>query len=617
MLQYRLNGDTEKGSYYASIRHRMILTVIIVSLTPMILVTGMILYQFNTYSNQMVHAHIGELVLKHKQTIDYFLFEKLSNIRYLFRSSQLPQFQKKAFLNEQLQILREEYSTVFVDLGLIDQTGRQVTYAGPFGLEQADYSQSEWFRQAIQQRHFMSDVFLGLRGQPHFIVTVKRRWNDADWLLRATIDFVAFNDLVENLRVGKTGSALVINRAGEFQTRPPTGDLKLTRQQYLNLFDKGNVPRLPAADWPGPGALGQQTLWYSTPDDLSSLVAVEKVGESNKKIIILAAFLKNNEWLLIFQQDRDDAFAKLRHAQAIGALIFISGALGIIIMAMVLSNRMVNRIAKVDTEKDLMNQKIIETGKLVSIGELAAGIAHEINNPVAIMVEEAGWIQDLMDEGIDEEGNREEFERALRQIQNQGRRCKDITHKLLNFARMTDSRIQTVQLNEIIKEVIDLSSQKTRYDNVEIRTRLQNDLPTIRASVTEMQQVLMNIIHNALDAMEKTGGQIMITSEARNDHIYISIEDTGPGIRPGDIERLFDPFFTTKPVGKGTGLGLSICYGIIHKMGGAIEVESALGFGATFTITLPINNPLDAKTSAPQKKQARRINHVVGKGVDG
>jgi two-component system, NtrC family, sensor kinase len=118
---------------------------------------------------------------------------------------------------------------------------------------------------------------------------------------------------------------------------------------------------------------------------------------------------------------------------------------------------------------------------------------------------------------------------------------------------------------------------------------MQADLPAIQASVTEMQQVFMNILHNALDAMEKTGGRIQITSHIEAGQLRLSIADTGPGIPASNLGRLFDPFFTTKPVGKGTGLGLSICYGIIHKMGGRIDVESQVGKGTTFHIVLPLS----------------------------
>jgi two-component system NtrC family sensor kinase len=249
----------------------------------------------------------------------------------------------------------------------------------------------------------------------------------------------------------------------------------------------------------------------------------------------------------------------------------------------------VKRIAKADQEKQLMDEQIIETGKLASLGEMAAGIAHEINNPVAIMVEEAGWIGDLLEEEEFKNGkNLDEFRRALGQINTQGKRCKEITYKLLSFARKTDSRIQEVQVNKLLEEIITLLAQRAKYTNVVVNTEFQWGLPPIRVSQSELQQVFLNLINNSLDAMEKQGGVINIVSRLQGDAIVVEVTDNGPGIPSANLSRIFDPFFTTKPVGRGTGLGLSICYGIIKKLGGDIEVESQVGEGTSFRVRIPL-----------------------------
>ncbi len=573
-------GTGKQASYYAGIRFRIAILFVLVSVSPMLLVVFIILYQFNTFSNEMVYAHVEQLVQKHQQNIDYFNLQKLNDIRHLSRSFEVAQFKDDRILKERLRILQEEYGLVFVDIGLIDANGIQVSYAGPFDLQKADYSKAQWFQQAKKKDDYISDVFSGLRGYPHFIVAVKMKEEGAEWLLRATIDFGAFNTLVDDLRVGKTGTAFILNREGEFQTRPPGGKPTLTKQQYLRLFEKGDQTLPPVAQEASKG--------NGHSDTGSRVFTAEKVGEGGGQYIVAAAFLKSNEWLLVFQQEHGDAFAKQRRSQVIAGLISLLGALATGLMAFVVSGRLVKHIAKLDFEKAVMNRQVIESGKLASVGELAAGIAHEINNPVAIMVEEAGWCEDLMDEGLTQ-CDPAELRRALSQIQTQGRRCKEITHKLLSFARKTDSRIEAVQLNDLIREVVDLLAQKSRYANVEVEVDLQPDLPVVQASVTEMQQVLMNILHNAVDAMAKAGGKIIVSSASDEGAVRLSIADTGPGIPAVDLERIFDPFFTTKPVGKGTGLGLSICYGIVKKMGGDIEVESQVDKGATFRIVLPTN----------------------------
>jgi two-component system NtrC family sensor kinase len=185
--------------------------------------------------------------------------------------------------------------------------------------------------------------------------------------------------------------------------------------------------------------------------------------------------------------------------------------------------------------------------------------------------------------------------RALKQIETQGRRCKEITHKLLSFARKTDSRIVEIVITDLLKEIAYLSSQRAKYSNIDIQTRFDKNLPTVSASETEMQQVFLNLVNNALDAMENSGGTITLGAKRNANDIVLTVADNGPGIANANLARVFDPFYTTKPVGKGTGLGLSICYGIIKKLGGDILVRSTKGEGTAFEIRLPIT-PKSVKT---------------------
>ncbi|MBC2715859.1 MAG: two-component sensor histidine kinase [Desulfobacteraceae bacterium] len=560
-----MNKDKHK-KYYQSLTRNMILTAIIVSFTPMLLVICILLQQFRVSYHEKTYAHLSELVQKHKQNIDSFLNEKLANIRFLAVNNSLETLNDNEFLQEKLSTLRRDYGNVFVDLGIVDEKGVQLAYAGPYGLENAEYSDADWFKKARRIDSFISDVFLGLRGYPHFIVAVKKNEAGRDFLVRATIDFMAFNSLVQNLRVGKTGYAFILNREGAFQTNPA--------MEYQ------------------PSHRGYEFFWTAVEKTKNKILITRWQDDVGMENLYAVGSLKDGQWLLIVKQLTADAFSDLKRMFNIAVIIFLIGGLGIVVMAFYTSRRMVRRIRRADQDKENMNEQIIETGKMASIGELAAGIAHEINNPVAIMVEEAGWIGDLLEEEEFAQGeNLEEFNRALKQINTQGKRCKEITHKLLSFARKTDATLKDVQLNDIVTEIVSLSAQMAKYNKVSIETQLQKTLPYITISPSEMQQVLLNLINNALDAMEKTGGTIQVStkiSEVEAEHIVIIVEDDGPGIPEANLLRIFDPFFTTKPVGKGTGLGLSICYGIINKMGGKIDVHSTIGKGTRFRIWIPI-----------------------------
>ena len=548
------------GGYYRSLTRNMILTVIVVSLSPLILISSLIGVQFHTSYQEKVMDHLQEIVRKHKQNIDSFLNERLANVAMLVRVHSLKRLSSEAFLKEALSLFREEYRGVFVDLGLVDEHGVQVAYAGPFELKRANYADAEWFKRAIRSPFYISDVFLGLRGLPHFIITV--RPVSARWLLRATIDFVAFNSLVEATQLGKTGSAFIVNHNGDFQTRPRF-EAAFNRELLTGFLSRKNVEE--------------------------RVAVFENDDPSGRTFISLMTPLKNGQWILVFMQAENDAFVDLYRARRWALVILLLGGLGIAGTSVLLSRRMVQRIARADREKEMLNEQVIEAGKLASVGELAAGIAHEINNPMAIMVEEAGWIEDLMQEAEFEEGaHLDEFKRAVKQIKTQGKRCKEITHKLLSFARKTDPKVVVVQLNDLVEEIVALCEQRAKYSSIHISMNLMPSLPTIHASPSEMQQVLLNLINNAVDAMEKSGGNIDITTRVDGGNVVLDVGDTGPGIPQSNLARIFDPFFTTKAVGKGTGLGLSICYGIIHKIGGEISVNSAVGMGAVFHIRVPI-----------------------------
>lgn len=571
--------------YYRSLTRNMILIMILVSIAPLLLVSGLVGYHFEISYREKVIAHLIEMVQKHQQNINIFLNEKLSYLRVLANTFTFEQLSQDNFLEHKLLNLQRGYGGVFVDLGLVSELGIQVAYAGNLKLERADYSKAEWFKKAIEREYYISDVFLGLRRQPHFIVTVKRVWWETEWILRSTVDFEAFNALVENVQIGETGSAFIINLEGEYQTRPRVTPA-LSKDVLLSLLKENGIKKAPiSGSRERLKKISTVSLHESVGDEEASVGEVECGGKSLLYVIVP---LKSGEWYLVYQQEEGDAFSSVYRVRYLAILICVLGGVGILLMAVLLSRKIVGRIEQADQEKEMMNEKVIEAGKLASVGELAAGIAHEINNPIAIMVEEAGWIGDLLEEeDFQESENVAELKRALAQIRTQGERCKEITHKLLSFARRTDPRIREVQLNDLIEEVMGVSDQRSRFSNVKVTTSLAPDLPLVAASPSEIQQVILNLINNAIDAIGSGGGAIEITSRADGDFVVIDVADNGQGIPPAVMARIFDPFFTTKSVGKGTGLGLSICYGIVKKLGGDITVNSAVGVGTVFHIYLP------------------------------
>lgn len=552
----------EDRTFYDKLSRRIALTVISVSIAPLILVGGLIFDQFSSIYRTKVYAHLAEVVDKHKEKVDTFLNEKLAEVQFLSRVFSYEQLSDPVFLEETLKSMQQQYGRIFVDLGIIDESGIQVAYAGPFDLLGADYSSADWYLNSRDKVTGISDVFMGLRHSPHFIITVNAVSGERRWTLRATINFMAFTHLVENIRIGETGYAYILNREGVFETAPPD-----SRDKNLILTPYESI--------------------HSPIADQGVTIQLSR-GSDNEKYLTVTSRLKGGDWKLFYQQNVADAFSAMRRSEFFTLLIFLSGGLGIVLMALYLSRKLVTRFQVIDEKNKLMNRQMVETGKLASIGELAAGIAHEINNPVAVMIEEAGWVGDLLEDEGTEMACYPEIVRSIEQVHTQGRRCRDITHKLLSFACQTDSRVGEVDLPELIEGVVGISMQQARYAKVDLNLDLDREMAPVKGSVSELQQVFLNLVNNAIQAMEPGGGRLMIGCHAGDGLAYISVADTGPGIPEANLDRIFDPFFTTKAVGKGSGLGLSICYGLVHSMGGEIEVESGAGLGTRFNISLPL-----------------------------
>lgn len=226
--------------------------------------------------------------------------------------------------------------------------------------------------------------------------------------------------------------------------------------------------------------------------------------------------------------------------------------------------------------------------KLAAVGRLAAGVVHEINNPLATISACAEVLESRVDEGVfGTSGDVEDLREYLGLIHSEAFRCKSITNGLLDFSRVRTGNRIAVDLGEVIRASANLVSHQKRGDNISIVTEIGTDLPLVKADEGQIQQAIIALATNAIDAMPD-GGTLTFRTEVDGRRLALEISDTGIGIPVEDMSRIFEPFFTTKEVGKGTGLGLSVCYGIITDHGGRLNVRSNFGKGTTFTIFLPI-----------------------------
>ena len=248
-------------------------------------------------------------------------------------------------------------------------------------------------------------------------------------------------------------------------------------------------------------------------------------------------------------------------------------------------------------------KKLVQSDRLVSLGQLSASVAHEINNPVSGVLNLAMLMQRMLKEdGVPPE-RLPEFRKYLGQVVSETSRVGRIVSDLLAFSRRGKPQRAPADLNRIVRMTLSLAQHKLKLSNVEVETALREDLPPVPCDASQIQQVTLNLVLNAAEAtqnksVDKRPGRVSITTDGADGMVYLNVTDNGEGIPPDNLARIFDPFFTTKSDGKGVGLGLAVSYGIIQAHGGDIEVRSKVGEGSTFAVSLPLEQPVPP-VSAP------------------
>lgn len=576
-----LSQGHKKG--YARLYGRFVLLTLICSVLPLLLFGWGIYVYYSGFSADRMVEYFQEQTQHHRKLIELYLKERTSDLGLMASTHSLGYLQKQENLKNTFKIMNRE-GPFFEDLGVLNDQGKHLAYVGPFDLMDKDYSQTFWFKGLMESNVYISDMFLGYRDVPHVIIGITRSEEGMRWIFRATINTEYFRALVEDVKMGQTGEVYLVNRAGILQTSPRFGG---------KILDKAHLPMELFTE-----ASGVRIL-ESASDD----------AESAPRQIVAYTWLKEPSWMLVVKQDYSEVFQQVNHANRAMLVFLHISILAILIVSIITTRHMIQMVKKRDEKTEELNRQLVQTSKLASLGELAAGVAHEINNPLAVILAGNQVARDICDEVPDLDDNfKTNLMDILSQTDGQVLRCNTITHNLLRFARRSKSVIENVNVNTCINEVVELMEKRAQSGGIVFHKDFDPGLSPLLSDPSQLQQVFVNLIGNAIDAHEgKPYGTIHVTTHPDNNRggVEIMIADTGMGIPAQNMERIFDPFFTTKTVGKGTGLGLSISYSIIKNLGGEIRVRSTMGKGTEFTIFLPSLSPDSSRDSLPERKAPR------------
>jgi len=528
-----------------------------VALVPLILLTAIDYHvtQKSIESENLLRT--SRLVSNTQRSIFYFLEERKDALDFIAEENTFDALCNPKTLGEILKNLKNSFGG-FTDLGVIDPLGIQRSYVGPYRLTGKDYSHQNWYQEVLNRGTYISDVFYGFRNIPHLVIALKHELpNGIFFVLRATLDTKKFNDLLSGIEMEGRGDAFIVNHEGVLQTPSLYHGTLLTKLALT-------VP-----------PFAKKTRVFETRNSHDGLA------------IIGYKYVTDTPFILMVVQDKDDL---MRPWQKTRLQLIAFLVLSIILILAVVAGTatyLVNKIYAADQRRINMLHQMEYANKMASIGRLAAGVAHEINNPLAIINEKAGLIKDLITFKKKYEGD-EKLHGLVDSILSSVSRAGAITKRLLGFSRQTEAIIQPLQVREVIEEVLGFLAKEAEYRSIAISIEADEQASQIQSDRGKLQEIFLNLINNAFAALSDGGHLSVKIGPMGSDNIFIAIADDGCGIPKADLKHIFEPFFSTKTNSGGTGLGLSITYRLVQEIGGTIDVKSKPGEGTTFTVTLPV-----------------------------
>ncbi|MBU0741920.1 two-component sensor histidine kinase [bacterium] len=550
--------DKDLKRYRRVWRYAVTLTLV-VSLTPLVIMTGANYFLFRSNISAEIRYEVSRNVTNIARSLEFTIAERTSALKLLASEDTAAQLSSNASLRRTLENLKRSFGG-FVDLGLIDSRGSQLFYNGPFDLEGADYADQDWFHEVKVRGMHLSDVFLGYRQFPHFGIAIRQNTEQGGfYVLRATADMALLTQHLTIADLGRGSDVFLINRDGVLQT---------SSLLHGEVLDHCTLPVPPYA---------QDTQ------------VVEDYDEKGQTYILGYKYIDDTPFVLMLIKRRVDPVGEWLRTRTELFSFLAGSSILIIIVVLWSATVLVRRIRAADIQQAKLMHSAEYTNKMATIGRLAASVAHEINNPLAIINEKAGLLKDTVS-AVPDYPNRAKVLGSVDSIIGSVARCSAVTHRLLGFTRRMERREERICLSDLLTNVLGFLGKETSHRNIMVVRDFAADVPQILSDRGMLQQVFLNIIDNAFAVIPDHGTLTLSLRLVPGDRVEVTIADDGPGI-PGDqLESIFEPFYSTK--GEfGTGLGLSITYDLVRKLGGRITVRSELGAGTVFTVVLPRKAP--------------------------
>ncbi len=573
--------DRPRTVDFRRFKMQLIAALVLISSVPLVLFAIIIYEKLEELVRGKAVSHIESIVLQNAFALDQFRKERIHDLNLLAetvegasRTTQTAHFMR----------LRKEQS-IYRHLFLAGLDGMVLLETGTFSLPNKHVGEEKWFARAVKGEPFLGDVEFRSPGARDLLVAVPviTRGGAITGVIGSIVDFQGIAEAITNAGIGKTGEIYILNKNGVFLTNTRVGENR-----------------------PGERLIPERFTTYFT-----EVGPHEYIDYRGIRVVRAYRRLAGLDWLLVGEQDSSEVLSDVTSLRMLFAGFAVLLIILVVLTGSHVSARMV-RLLKTAYEhnKDLELQ-VIQKEKLASMGLLTAGIAHELNTPLS----SALLYTQMMKEDLGNAGASYEkpFRERLDVIEEEIKRGSRIIRNLLDFSRQSRPESAVTDINDILDKLLDISAKLCLDRGITITRDLDEGIPLVKGNPGILHQVFMNIVANAVEAMDNGGNLSVSTRFMQALHrVVVDIQDTGPGIPEEFLGDVFDPFFTTKQSEEGTGLGLAISYSMVKKMGGNIRVTSSCrdkmkdlcsSTGTTFAVELPV---YEGRRDGPDNKEMMR-----------
>lgn len=542
---------------YQGLYRNLIMIPLLAALIPLAIMATINYRQDRSAYEAENRYTLSRLLSNTKRSIQFAIEERRAVLSLIARSNTRQELNSETRLMAILRDLRESFGD-FVDLGLIGSEGNQTCYVGPYDLKGMDYNEQPWFHEVSLRGGYVSDVFMGYRHLPHFVMAVAMEEGDDDYyVLRATIDIDLLQRQVYSSDLNEDTDAFVVNSTGILQT--------------ASVFN---------------GAVLDSIAFKIPPHVREREIITQQKNASDEVVSLGFAYVEGTPFILVAVMRLQPFFEHWFYYRSFVIWFLLLSVVGILVVVSLRSRYIISHLREADARRAKMLHNIEYINKMATLGRLAAGVAHEINNPLAIINEKAGLLQDISLHAEDFP-MREKVLGIIESITDSVERCSRVTRRLLGFGRRMDTVKERIELRKLIEDVLEFQRTEASHRSIDIEVLVDEDVLPIESDRGQLQQVFLNLISNAYAAVPDNGRITISISQLSPSEVAVSVADNGDGISEADLTNIFEPFFSTKGQA-GTGLGLSITRDIVEKLGGIIEVSSTAGKGTKFTVDLPV-----------------------------